>query len=74
MTERVKILCEEAAKLTPEELADFLDVLLAMTHEPLADADDGFEKEIESRVDGIDNGTAVPRDFDTVLQELRSQL
>jgi hypothetical protein len=74
MTERVKILCEEAAKLTPDELADLLDVLLAMTHEPPADADDGFEQEIENRVDEIDNGAVVPRDFDTVLQELRSQL
>lgn len=74
MTERVKHLCAEAAKLTPEEQADLLDLLLAMMHEPPASADDGFEREIESRVDEIDSGAVELRDFDFVLKELRSQL
>ncbi len=74
MNERVKILCEEAAKLTPEEQADLLDLLLAMMQELPVDADHAFGKEIESRVDEIEGGSASMRDFDGVLQELRSQL
>jgi len=73
MNERVKILSDEAAKLTPEERVELMEriSLTLLDHE--TEADKAWEEEIERRVAEIDNGRAILHNADEVMAELRAR-
>ncbi len=56
MTERVKILCEEAAKLTPEEQADLVERVNLMLAPHAGQIEDAWYREAASRFEAYDRG------------------
>ncbi len=56
MTERVKILCEEAAKLTPEEQADLVEHINLMLAPHDEQIEDAWYREAEDRFAAYDRG------------------
>jgi len=74
MNDRVKHLADQARRLTPEEQADLLDLLLAMMHEAPGAIDKDWEEEIPRRVEEIDRGEVELQDFDQSIKALRAIL
>jgi hypothetical protein len=74
MNERVKHIVDQARQLTPEERADLCDLLLVMMHAAPADLGDGWEEEIERRLEEADRGEVVLQDFDEAMNALRSKI
>ena len=74
MNNRVKHLADQARRLTPEEQADLLDLLLAMMHETPDAIDKAWEEEIQRRVEEIDRGEVDLQDFDQSIKALRATL
>lgn len=73
MTERVRILIEQAKQLTPEERADVLDALLALQG-PVEGGDAAWAEEAERRLCDVRAGTTELLDAEQVLAELRQRL
>lgn len=74
MNERVKKLTEEFRKLSPQEQADLLEELLAITHQlPDPEIEKAWAEEAERRIDAYDRGetTAVP--VEDVMSRLKSR-
>ncbi len=74
MNDRVKHLADQARRLTPEEQANLLDLLLAMMHEAPDAIDKDWEEEIQRRVEEIDRGEVELQDFDQSIKALRAIL
>jgi putative addiction module component (TIGR02574 family) len=74
MNERVKKLTEEIRKLSPEEQAELLEVLQALSsREPDPDVEKAWAEEAERRLDAYERGetTAVP--LEEVMARLRTR-
>jgi hypothetical protein len=69
MNDRVKQLFDQAQQLSPEELAELLDLMLAKAYQP----DPAWADEIERRVAQLDRGEATLYEADAVLAELRAK-
>ena len=74
MNERVRHIAEQERQLTPEERADFCDLLLVMMHAAPPGLDEDWEEEIERRAAEIDRGEVVLQDFDEAMRDLRAKL
>ena len=73
MTERVKILCEEAAKLTPEEQADLaerINLMLAPHDEQIEEA---WNCEAADRFAAYDHGEMQALDWEEVKKRRASR-
>jgi putative addiction module component (TIGR02574 family) len=74
MNERVKKLSEEIRKLSPEEQADLMDELLALTHrEPDPDIDRALIEEVERRIDAYDRGETKGIPIEDAMAHLRAK-
>ena len=69
MTERARILIEQAKLLSAEEREQILDALLASVHGDRG-LGDGLESEVERRLAAIDAGEEPTEDLETALAEL----
>jgi putative addiction module component (TIGR02574 family) len=56
MTERVKVLCEEAAKLTPEEQADLVERINLMLASHDGQIEEAWNREAADRFAAYDRG------------------
>ena len=74
MTERVRILIEQAKQLTPEERADVLAALLALQEElPRHLVDDAWRQEVRRRLDAVEAGEPTYDAFEAI-DEIRQRL
>ena len=73
MTERARILIEQAKLLSAEEREEIIEALLVSFGESLPDGiDDAWKLEIDRRLSAIEHGEDEAEDFDTALAELRA--
>jgi putative addiction module component (TIGR02574 family) len=74
MNERVKRLSEEIRKLTPEEQADLMDELLALTcREPDPGVEEARIGEAERRLDAYERGETQAAPAEEVMERLGSR-
>jgi putative addiction module component (TIGR02574 family) len=56
MNERVRILCEEAAKLTPEERVELVERISLTLLDRQTEIDEAWDREAASRFEAYDRG------------------
>ena len=73
MTERARILIEQAKLLSAEEREEIIEALLVSFGElPQASVDVSWRLEIDRRLSAIERGDEPTEDFETALAELRA--
>lgn len=72
MTERVRILIEQAKQLTPEERADVLDALLALQEGFPGPDEKAWRALVRERLSRLEQGLDIEEDFDEAIAEIRS--
>ena len=74
MTDKSKVVLQEALKLTANERAEVAEQLLASLDEvPDTDLEQAWQEEIQRRIQQIDRGEVELIDSDTVMAELRKK-
>jgi len=67
MTERAKVLIDQARKLSSEERLEIADALLTSLAQPDADLDEAWLAEARDRLEAYRRGEIEARDFDEVI-------
>ncbi len=74
MNEHVKKLSEEIRKLSPEEQAELVDELLALTYsEPDPEIERAWAVEVEQRLDAFERGECAAVPLEDAMAKLRSR-
>jgi putative addiction module component (TIGR02574 family) len=75
MTDKSKVVLEEALKLTANERAEVAEQLLASLDEAHdSDVEKAWQEEIQRRLQQVERGEVELMDSDTVMAELRKKL
>jgi putative addiction module component (TIGR02574 family) len=73
MTDKSKVVLEEALKLTANERAEVAEQLIASLDEvPDTDVEQAWQEEIQRRLQQVERGEVELIDSDTVIAELRN--
>ncbi len=74
MTDKSKVVLEEALKLTANERAEVAEQLIASLDEiPDTDVEQAWQEEIQRRLQQVEHGEVELIDSDTVMAELRKK-
>lgn len=74
MTDKSKVVLEEALKLTANERAEVAEQLIASLDEvPDTDVEQAWQEEIRRRLQQVERGEVELIDSDTVMAELRKK-
>jgi putative addiction module component (TIGR02574 family) len=75
MTDKARILIDQARALSPEERIEIAEALVAsVVGTPDGDVEAAWDAEIEARISALDRGEVALLDADEVLAELRRRL
>ena len=74
MTDKFKVVLEEALKLTANERAEVAEQLIASLDEvPDTDVEQAWQEEVRRRLQQVERGEVELIDSDTVMAELRKK-